>query len=481
MDSINEFESYITSLENEYTIELSSIFKFRRYLFSIVLPDFESRLKNQIVYVRELFRKEVDALFKEKFFSLNIVPDDKVERAYDLFVKILENLPLIKFEILKQQEKVDILLVTKYFKEIWQEEISKYNHYKNIRNTKVLSAQEYFDKENNYTTRKDVYLLSLFYHGMNEYELVKKLSQSNHKIHLLLYASEIEIVEKLTLRYMRELTSEYQSADRFELTGIEYPKTEDDISGVIEKFYQIEDRDRGNYEYDQTEQIYYRLYFQNDFQSSILEGSKSVLLEKGQEKRIERASNLVAGDNVRIYDNSSKEHLFEIALSEDKEGRFSEIDNYSKIWKSCLKEYFELRVSNNPRYGLSNLMSELIINGSMFKSMSTLKKWLNENDKERFPASISNLLALKNAIKSQVLDANFEQIKKCRKLYRSIMISLGRDLSDEIMDYIISNSKVKGKILDKFSDEEIHSFVNQSAPLRTVKQINIVQGPDDEQ
>ena len=39
MESIDEFRDFIDSLEKEYTVELNSIFKFRRYLFSLVLPD----------------------------------------------------------------------------------------------------------------------------------------------------------------------------------------------------------------------------------------------------------------------------------------------------------------------------------------------------------------------------------------------------------------------------------------------------------
>jgi hypothetical protein len=481
MESIDEFKSFIDFLEEEYTVELSSICKFNKYLFSSVLPDFDSRLRNQLEYVQHLFRKEVESLFKETFFSLNIDPDEKIKCAHELFEKILSALPLSKFEILKQQEKVDILLVPRLFQEIWYEEISKYKHLKNFRKTKVLNSKEFFEKENGYNTQKNIYLLTIFGYKTNPYELVSKLCQSSHKIHFLLYAPEIGIVEKLLLKYKTELTWEYQSADRLELTGIEYPKIEDDISDVIERFYQIEAKDRGNYEYDQTEQIYYQLDFERSFESLIFDGSKSVLIEPKQGKRRERVSNLIAGDKVRIYDNATKEQLFQIAVSEDKEGRFSEIDKYSKIWKSCLKKYFDLTALKNPLYQIENLMDEFQRNGSTLKNITTLRKWLNENDKERFPASIINLIALKKTIADEVLNENFEQIKKSRKLYRSIMIALGRDLSDEIMDYIISNSNNKGKILSKFTNDEIISFVNQSAPLKIIKQIQIMETSEDEQ
>lgn len=481
MENIDEFKSFIDHLEKEYTVELNSIFKFNRYLFSLVIPDFDSRLKNQTEYIRISFKRELESLFKEKFFNLNIDPNEKIKCALELFEKILLNLPLTKFEKLQQLEKIDILLVPNFFQEIWCEEISKHSHHKKLKRIKILNPKEFFDNENDYTTPKDICLLTIFGYNINPYELVKKLCQVSHKIHFLLYKPEIEILEKLLSKYKTELMREYQSADRFELTGIEYPKIEDDISDVIEKFYQIEDKDRKNYEYDQTEQIYYQLDFEKNFESLKLDGSKSVLLETTQKKRKEKVSNLIVGDKVRIYDNATKEQLFQIALSEDKEGRFSEIDKYSKIWKSCLKEYFDLAASKNLLYQIEDLMDELQRNGSTLKNMTTLKKWLNKNDKERFPASIINLIALKKTITNEVLNENFEQIKKSRKLYRSIMIALGRDLSDEIMDYIISNSNNKGKILSKFTNEEIISFVNQSAPLKTIKQIEIIETLEDEQ
>ena len=59
------------------------------------------------------------------------------------------------------------------------------------------------------------------------------------------------------------------------------------------------------------------------------------------------------------------------------------------------------------------------------------------------------------------------------------MIVLGRDLSDEVMDYVISEGKVKGKILSRFSDDEINSFINQAAPLRKIKSISITEEEDE--
>ena len=58
------------------------------------------------------------------------------------------------------------------------------------------------------------------------------------------------------------------------------------------------------------------------------------------------------------------------------------------------------------------------------------------------------------------------------------MISLGRDLSDDVMDFIISEGKNKGKMLSKFETEEINSFVKSAAPIRTIQSKAITD--DDE-
>jgi len=58
------------------------------------------------------------------------------------------------------------------------------------------------------------------------------------------------------------------------------------------------------------------------------------------------------------------------------------------------------------------------------------------------------------------------------------MIALGRDLSDEIMDYI--TNKRKGTILDSFSDIEVKSLADKSAPLRIVEQILITEENESE-
>ena len=52
------------------------------------------------------------------------------------------------------------------------------------------------------------------------------------------------------------------------------------------------------------------------------------------------------------------------------------------------------------------------------------------------------------------------------------MIASGRDLSDEISDYI--REQKKGEILKQFSDKQIQQFVDKNAKERTIKTIKVV-------
>ena len=124
-------------------------------------------------------------------------------------------------------------------------------------------------------------------------------------------------------------------------------------------------------------------------------------------------------------------------------------------------------------FDIEGFLNELHQNGAKIK-LPTLRKWLDPMDDVFFPSQVLNLNAIKETINCDILNEKFNDILKSRKAYRSIMISLGRDLSDELLDYIISNKKKTGKMLERFNEEQIDEFVNESAPLRTVKRIIII-------
>ena len=57
------------------------------------------------------------------------------------------------------------------------------------------------------------------------------------------------------------------------------------------------------------------------------------------------------------------------------------------------------------------------------------------------------------------------------------MIAAGRDLSDEISDYLIN--KIKGPFLEKLGNEIIQTITEHNMPKRTIESIQIVELEED--
>jgi len=140
----------------------------------------------------------------------------------------------------------------------------------------------------------------------------------------------------------------------------------------------------------------------------------------------------------------------------------------ANLWKDCLKQYFQNTQLTNINYNEADLLLELNKCGLKVKSTLTINNWLFK-ERDKFPSSENSLLSIKQLINCSILNSNFKKVIEARRLYRGIMLSLGRNLSDEVMDYVLSNKKIKGKILQTFTDSEVHTFVDKSMPLLTIK------------
>jgi len=247
------------------------------------------------------------------------------------------------------------------------------------------------------------------------------------------------------------------------------------ISDIIEDLHNLSQKEQREYDYGELDSVNHKILFINSNEIMICEGSKSVLLFINSRWEKCKIRQLMPGDKVRIYNNLTKELLFTIAAQDDTHGRFNKIDHDSKCWKNALNEYIVAKREISPQYSIDILFRELQSQGSTISNIITLKKWLNQDDKERFPNSLKNLIAIKDLIADDSFNSNFDSIKRSRRMYRGVMIALGRDLSDEVMDYIVSKGKIIGKILNKFSEEEIRTFVQNSAPERIILTISITE------
>ena len=293
-----------------------------------------------------------------------------------------------------------------------------------------------------------------------------------HSYVFLAYEEEAEVITYLDKKYKDSLASELNSFDRKSLSGIEFPYTKqiEEVPDLIDRIDEKHsERSERYYSYEDTLSINYLIDFEFG-DSLILDGSKSVLIESVGQKRRIKVSSLVAGDRVYIYSNLSKELLFKAATKQDTSGRLSEIESHSRFWKKCLYNFSKEKGYLNSE---DELLRKLQQEGISITSLITLKNWLNLENSVKFPQKERDLVVVKKTIRNEVLDHKFSDILKSRKVYNGIMIALGRDLSDEVMEYI--TSKNKGQILNSFQDSEIESLANTSAPLRTVSSIVITE------
>ena len=158
------------------------------------------------------------------------------------------------------------------------------------------------------------------------------------------------------------------------------------------------------------------------------------------------------GDKIRIYKNQHKEVLFNIAVNADKQGKFKDILDSTQLWKDKLIQYCT-----------DDEKIEEIAHSCKVKR-GTVSGWLDDNSKTKFPQHIEPL--------NNILGNDYQKILKNKKNYNSIMIALGRDLSDEITDYIITNEK--GKLLEQFDDVSIDAISRHNMPIQEIKKIKII-------
>lgn len=469
-ESINTLQSYLTDLESNYSINLNSVKSLRKFLFPLVLSkEANSRNSNQLEYVRHLILKVSMECILENLYNQNIDSGQELIQVEELINDIFNQFNNDKLKALKNIQDIDIIIVPEPLIANWKEE------YKT--RIKLLTLKEFLKVQNNYTTIKQVTLLSLFGNGFQPNEVVQDLLNTRHQYKILSYQEEVDFLENLKNRYFNEIIKEYTSKDRERISGLKYEiaPIEINVSDLIESLHDKSQKDNKEYNYEETEQVNYEIEFEEKAEKLISDGSKNVLLNNNGNWLKSKVSNLITKDKVRIYNNLSKEKLFDIAAQQDSKGRFNKVDSDSKIWKEALMKYFLTKIHKNPFFTETDLMKELQKSGLTITNSLTIKKWLTKEDKERFPNSAKNLISIKATLNDCFLNENFESIKRSKRFYRGIMISLGRDLSDDVMDYIVSSGKNIGKILSNFTEDEIKLFIHKAAPERTIKHISITE------
>lgn len=465
---IEAFDNYIKEINEKYDIKLSSFRGFKKLLYSLVLPSETSRLKNQIEYLKYAITKRYSEEIDTALFNQGLDPKNEIDQLNGHVQNLLTSFSNTKLSLLDHIDFDFVIIPTtpRDAAEIWSGE------YKG----NTLSYKEFLDKLSNVTTRKTFLFLSPFGYKIPQ-ELFDFIRSTTHNYIFLAYAEEQQVIDHFERQHENSLATELNSIDRKYLSGIEFPYTEqpekilDLIDRISEKHTEQSDR---YYSYEDAFYVNYEIDFGSG-DSLILEGNKSVLLENDGQLRKIKVSSLVSGDKVRIYSNLTKELLFETARNQDTNGRLSEIEEHSRYWKKCLNDHLK---QNGYMHSEEELLQKLQQEGISITSPTTLRNWINLDSSVKFPQKERDFLVIKKTIRNEELDRMIPDILKSRKVFNGIMIALGRDLSDEVMEYITNRSK--GRILRSFSDSEIQSFANTSAPLRTVCTIQITEEDEPE-
>jgi len=458
--SLIEFDTVINKLENDYGINLKELYKFVRNILPIIIPSQKSRLVSQLENTLIYFENEGEDIVETALdeigeYDYEEVWSEVLEKFKDL-IDCKRN-SLSKFEEINSFQKIDYLVVPKEYYDFWIDEL-KNNKVKNIISFKEFNQLEVKNK-------------TIVFLGFFGYNHLKSMMYNSNKINILLYPQEDEYFENCLQRLKNETYCELRDSQRKEISEISFNETEhiENVDELIKRLFGQEEESKIDPDDSESynSNICRVLTFENDTECLELDENKTVLLKINNQERFEKVKNLTVGDRIRVYDNSSKEELYQVALHFDTDGEFSKIEDYSKLWKNELKIYYSKFNS------LDELHKSLVNIGLSIKNEQTLHNWINPNSNVKFPQRKKDLSVLKKAIDSSLFNENYSNILKYRIGYNRIMISLGRKFSTEITEYI--RTKKKGEFLQQFSETQIQQFVDQNAKERTIKTIKAIE------
>jgi hypothetical protein len=182
--------------------------------------------------------------------------------------------------------------------------------------------------------------------------------------------------------------------------------------------------------------------------------SSVILINENNKPTNNRVGDLRVGDKVRIYENQHKDVLLNSIVQSDEHGKFQKILEDSEKWKKILKDY----CSNDIKLQALALRCGV--------ATSTVAGWFKLGSSTKFPQNLDKLRDLMS-------EEDYLQIYKSNKNYKSITIAVGRDLSDEISNYIIRG--VKGSLLSKLNGDTIDAISQHNMPIRKIKSISIIE------
>ena len=474
--------------QNEHLINLKKSLRFIRKIYPTTAL-INERINSRANDIFNEFEKEVEDLFQDEYQSIDKDYKPDFEQLRNQFKKIIgfvknDN---VKADWFKNQAKqIDYIVVPKIIKSFWEKEIEKclqtqyipskvksladlnniqpkeqfLQFYKGLKSTQVITLREFEQKE---ADNKQYLFLSFYGYGVFPETLLEKIYLKNAVSIILLYEEEYKAFQYHLLKFNERTIKELRSADREELVGIKYSEPINVSTENIDEWIKFL-IDSESFKFSKKEEIRYEITFVEEPKKIKERESKNVYVE-GYEEQHKEISQLKNGDRVRIYQNPDIEILHDIIKMTDEKELFSRVDKFSILWKSCLKNYLNSKVTT---YTLGNLFDELVANG-LSVSKNQLENWLHHDNKTKFPKRKIDFSAIVKTVNNEELNVNWKFIMETSKEYLGTLNYKGRKFADEIENYIITEEK--GEMLSWLSDKHIERIITIGAPLRTIKEI----------
>ncbi|WP_423908648.1 hypothetical protein [Candidatus Spongiihabitans sp.] len=439
-----QFMNELKAIETENYVDLSKLSAYISYAYPLVIPIRNSRLTNRIDDLKNSFEKKSKQVLGEQFDGDYTEDHQELNKIYNHILKQFHFENNAKTNALQQLAETDYLLAPKrQTLEVWKEELKEINWKK----TNIISTT----KLKGFKGQKSITILSL-----ENYVFYCTIRGGGHNINWLLYDKEYEQYQNFSKRYDNALIKEYKSTDRKKLIGIAYPDdiTPESADNLLDRIFDNKPPDDKEYQNSYQDHITKKVIFKDGSYIELSANSTLILINQHNESKKYNVGDLCVGDKVRVYKNQHKEVLFDIAADADKQGKFKEILDNAKLWKDILSQYC---TDNDKIVEIANKCDI---------AEKTVRGWLDSNSNTMFPQNLGSL--------QDICGNDYQKIFISKKKYNSIMIALGRDLSDEISDYIISQSREKGKFLSEFKDEEIKAISEHNMPVKIIKRIEIL-------
>lgn len=316
---------------------------------------------------------------------------------------------------------------------------------------------------------KEYYIIGYFLVGYRDFEIYHNLPVI---INLFLYDFEEELFNYCINKYKSRLEKEFQSEDRFFISGIKYEppiplpvSISQTLQNIIDRTTDwndkefdnnIDDPDEGSNEY-----ILFQIEYEDKSEVDNLRSTDTVFNEKNN---LIRVNKLKVGDKIRVYKIDFGEMLLNTAMEFQTEV-FKEIERHSQIWKNALKNLYY----NTYKKDIKHLHYHLKNHGLNVSEATVLNNWIS--GKTKFPKRDKALKAIYEISKDKELGLSYKDILRSKRIYNSTMISLGKDLKEEIKIFLTSG--VLGEIIQKnnISAETLRKVIDEQMPLRKIKNI----------